>query len=182
MKIPRSSDVSPLTDSDLLRFLIRQALSIQSEHQSEKSMASNCRVSRDPSTETELFQLLQIILAGIQGVVYIIVDLDLLAKDSPESNHFPWISSFDRFLADLKSRGSATKIKVLFVSYGSMPIVLSDEERAKCVVPAKIEVVTARQRKAGRTPQQYPLSFPLKSLTSHPRDRLLADHSSLHPV
>lgn len=169
LKMPDPSQTSTtITISDLIRYLVKQAIDIQRDLQSEKSMALSCAMFHDASTENEWFGLLQTVLSELGGLVHILIDLDILPREHSQSGDFSWIASFERFFADLESRGLETKIKVLFVSYGALQLRLSASERTKFVVPAKTEIVTARQRRAGRAPQPRQMCYRLLSLPDSP--------------
>lgn len=168
MKVPHSDGTATtVSASDLLRYLVKQAINIGKNSQSEKSMALSCAMFNDASTEVEWFRLLEAVLAEIDGMIYIIVDLELLDKDA-DSSDFSWASAFEHFFTSLAMRGLSTKIKVLLVSYGSHHLQMSASERAQFVVPAKTDIVTARQRKAGRGPQPQQMCFRLKNLPGSP--------------
>ncbi|KAH7363721.1 hypothetical protein BKA66DRAFT_444640 [Pyrenochaeta sp. MPI-SDFR-AT-0127] len=172
MKVPQpDGTAATVSASDLLRYLVKQAITIRKESQSEKSMALSCAMFNDASTEMEWFRLLEAVLADLDGIVYIVVDLELLNKNADDSNDFSWTSAFEYFFASLATRKVSTKIKVLFVSYGAHHFQLSASERAQFVVPAKTEIVTARQRKAGRGPQPQQMCFRLRNLPGSPAKR-----------
>lgn len=176
MKIPQEKGSSEsISSSDLLKYLIKQAIEIRKNYQSEKSMALSCAMFHGASAGMDWFRLLEIVLADIDDTVYIIVDLDIMDKSAPNLDGFSWISAFESFFANLKTRGLSTKIKVLFVNYGAQVIPLSTTDRAKFVVTAKTEIVTARQRKAGRGVQPQQMCFRLRNLPPLPARRSVGD-------
>lgn len=167
MKGPQENAASTnISSNDLLKYLVRQALHTRNKLQTEKSMAVKCATFHSACTETGWFQLLEAVVADIESHVYIVVDLELLDRNLLPVGGFSWASAFENFFNKLVDRGLSTKVKVLLVSYGSLPFKLSDADRSNFVIPAKTQLTTARQRKAGRGPKSSQLSFRLKNLPS----------------
>ncbi|USP80425.1 hypothetical protein yc1106_07699 [Curvularia clavata] len=165
MKTSQISEASGLVStSQLMKYLIKQAISIKRERQSEKTMALSCAMFHDASTDTEWFSLLASVLADFGTTVYIIVDLCLLDDSIDRINHFSWISAFEQYFENLTARGSTTRIKVLFISYGASQCLWSETEHAKFVIQAKTQQTTARYSKIARSLQAQPTSFQLYNL------------------
>lgn len=162
MKIPHAPGVpTTLSTNELLRYVVKQAVSLAKRYQSEKSMALSCAKFHDATTGIDWFRLLSSVLEVFHDSVYIIIDLNILERSASHLQTFSWTSAFTSYFADLVARGSSARIKVLFVSYGVVPFPLSAEEHKRFVVPARSETTTARQRKAGRGLYSETLRFRL---------------------
>jgi hypothetical protein len=150
MKVQEDSLSTYISHTDLLKYLIRQALQIRDKVHTEKSMSLTCAKFHDSTDEAGWFQLFEATLADIGSLVYIIVDLVILDKSFSFIDNFSWIGAFEQFFETLINRKISTKVKVLLVCYGSLPIELSARDRNKFVIPAKADSITARQRKFAR--------------------------------
>jgi len=124
-----------------------------------------CAAFHTALTETEWFHVLEGILADIGGQVYIVVDLGILDTKYDPLDKFSWVTAFEDFFNSLSARRLSTKVKVLLVSYGSLPFQLSAADYAKCVISAKSQLTTARQRKAGKGVKSSKIPFRIKNLT-----------------
>jgi hypothetical protein len=154
-----NGNAANVTTTELLKYLARQAIQIQHKQQTERSMSLKCAAYQEASTDSEWFQLLEAVLSSISDQLYIIVDLEILDKTAESVDGFSWIQAFERLFKTIDARGLSAKIKVLFVSYGTLPLQLSATDRSRFVISAKAQFVTARQRRAGRgiSSQQIPL-------------------------
>ncbi|KAF2802196.1 uncharacterized protein BDZ99DRAFT_402242 [Mytilinidion resinicola] len=169
MRVPQENGSSAnISSNDLLKYLVRQAIQIRHKLQTEKSMAMKCATFHGASTETEWFQVLEAVLADIGSQVYIIVDLEMLNRDLGPVDGFSWVLAFEHFFNELLVRGLSTQVKVLLVSYSSLPFQLSAADRSKFVTTAKTQLTTARQRKAGRGVRLPQLPFRLKNIPGSP--------------
>lgn len=159
LRVPQEKDTSAnVSSNDPLKYLIRQAIRVHHELQTEKSMALGCATFHEATSESEWFQVLEGILADINSPVYILIDLDILDRSFSPIGGFSWVQAFKQSFNALEARGLATKVKVLFISYGSLPFRLSAMEHSQFVVSAKTQLITARQRTVGRgvTCHNYP--------------------------
>lgn len=90
IKIPlQDTDTALVTCTDVLKYLIRQALQITQSLQTESSMSLTCTRFNSDLGEDELFQVLEAVLSGIPGSVYIFVDLELPSRDLTVPDGFP---------------------------------------------------------------------------------------------
>ncbi|PVH76180.1 hypothetical protein DL98DRAFT_641965 [Cadophora sp. DSE1049] len=114
MNIPQAeSDSSNISPIDLIKYLIRQALSLRQNIQTEKSMSLSCAPFHGDHSEEEWFRLLQSALIDIGRQVYLIVDLELLNREFCPRDGFPWLSAFLDFFAQLSNCKGAPLAKVL---------------------------------------------------------------------
>ncbi|KAJ8112585.1 hypothetical protein OPT61_g5070 [Boeremia exigua] len=167
MKSPQmaGSSAKSIDTIDILKSLSRQVVEIGGEHQTERSMAFANSRFRGAVTANDWFSVLEELLAGVKSCVYIIIDLGSLDSHEPASSiDFSWIQAFECFFERLAERRSFTKAKILLVNYGAFRFRLTLHERVKYVVPLKVQLVTARQRKAGRGPRPHPKHLWLNNL------------------
>jgi hypothetical protein len=167
MKVPQEkTTAATISSTDLLKYLVRQAVQTAHKFQTEKSMAATCATFHHASTEVEWFQLLEAVVADMGSPVYIVIDLELLDKKHSSVDGFSWLSAFESYFSKLNDRGLSTKVKVLFVSYGLLPFELSDADRSNYAISAKTQLTTARRRKTGRGSKSPQIPFRLKNLRS----------------
>jgi hypothetical protein len=173
LALKTDTSTSPATISviDVLKYLVRQAITLRQKAQTEKGMALRCATIYEADTATKWFHILEAVLAELRGLVYIIIDVELLDKNLQPADNFPWIQQFHAVFRDLKARGIAIIVKVVLVSCSPLPFQLTDTDRSNFVVQARTQVVTARQRKAGRAKLSTQLPFRLKGLPAS-RNRL----------
>lgn len=137
-----------LSNEDLLKYLVRQALDLRRRGQSEKSMSLSAAAFSGNLSEHEWFSLLQHLLSGLSGTVYFVVDLELLSRNFSSPSGFHWLSAFLRLFKSVAGKGAQLAIKVLLVSYSSeLPFEASREEYSGFMVPAKKTKLTAQRRK-----------------------------------
>jgi hypothetical protein len=149
---------------DILKYLVRQAINLRQKIQTEKGMALRCASIHEADTATKWFEIFKDVLAELGSLVYIVIDMELLDKHLQPADSFLWVQQFQGVFEDFKAQGLTTKVKVLLVSCSPLPFRLTDTDRAKFVVQARTQVVTARQRKAGRARLSTQLPFRLKGL------------------
>lgn len=164
LRIPESGAATNISTADLLKYLVQQALRLRQSVQTEKSMSLRCATFHEACTEADWFQVLEAALADIGAPVYVVVDLEIVDPRLGAGSDFSWVQAFERFFAALVRRGLETKLKVLLVSYGSLPLGLSAEEYARCVVQAKTRPATARQRKAANRTKSSELPIRLRGV------------------
>lgn len=137
-----------LSNEDLLKYLVRQALDLRRRGQTEKSMSLNAAAFSGNLTEQEWFSLLQHLLSGISGNVYFVVDLELLNRNFSSPSGFDWLSAFLGLFKSIAERGDQLTIKVLLVSYSpELPFETSRDGRSGFIVPARKTKLTAHRRK-----------------------------------
>jgi hypothetical protein len=173
LKVPQEMDESSPSSNisivDVLKYLVRQAITARQSLLTEKSMALRCATIHEAGSESEWFRILEAVLAELGNLVYIIVDMELLDKHLQPANGFLWVQQFQAVFENFRARGLATRIKVVLVSCSPLPFQLSDLDRSKFVVQARTQVVTARQRKAGRAKQAPQVPIRLKGLSGSPK-------------
>ncbi|KAK7921481.1 hypothetical protein PG985_009503 [Apiospora marii] len=150
IKIPlQETDTALVTCTDVLKYLIRQALQITQSLQTESSMSLTCTRFHSDLGEEELFQVLEAVLSDIPGSIYIFVDLELPSRDMTVPDGFSWLRAFLGFFDRLGKRKPTQHVKVMLLSYSSdLPFSLSDQEMADFVLRAKSDGRTAQQRRA----------------------------------
>lgn len=170
LKAPREdSDSAIISTIDVLKYLVRQAITLSRRRNTEKGMALKCASVHDADTATKWFEILQGILADIGHLVYIVVDLELLAIHLEPSDGAVWVQQFQSMFEDFTRRGIGTKVKVVLVSCSPLPFQLTDTDRATFLVQARSQVMTTRQRKAGRAQQLSKVPFRLQEASMPPR-------------
>jgi hypothetical protein len=169
LKAPQNIDASsPPSDTsiiDILKYLVRQAITARQSLPTEKSMAVKCATIHEADTEAKWFRILEALLAELGSLVYIVVDMDILNKHLQPDDGFLWVQQFQSVFDNFSTRGLATRIKVVLVSCSTLPFRMSSSDRAKFVVQARTQVVTARQRKAGKAKRSPQVPIRLKGLS-----------------
>ncbi|KAK6863621.1 hypothetical protein PG995_000149 [Apiospora arundinis] len=152
MKIPHQDAESGLvTCTDVLRYLIRQALQITQNLQTESSMSLTCARFHANLDEHGLFQMLEAIVSDIPGSLYILVDLELVSRDLNVPDGFPWLRAFLGFLDRLAQRKPTHKVKVMLLSYSAeLPFNISTQDVTDFVLRVKSDGRTAKQRRERR--------------------------------
>ncbi|KAK8133591.1 hypothetical protein PG984_005603 [Apiospora sp. TS-2023a] len=150
IKIPlQDTDSARVDCTDVLKYLIRQALQITQSLQTESSMSLTCTRFHSDLKEDQLFQVLETVLSNISGLVYIFVDLELTSRDLTGPDGFSWLRAFLGFFDRLSNRKPTHQVKVMLLSYSSdLPFSLSDQEMTDFVLRAKSDGRTAQQRRA----------------------------------
>ncbi|KAL1864584.1 hypothetical protein Daus18300_007601 [Diaporthe australafricana] len=137
-----------MSNTDLLKYLVRQILDLRRCGQTEKSMSLNAAAFSGNLSEREWFSLLEKLLLGLSGSLFIVVDLELLNREISSAGGFHWLSGFLNLFTALSERGAQLTIKVMLVSYSSeLPFETSRDEYSGFVIPAKKMTLTARRRK-----------------------------------
>ncbi|KAK8114657.1 hypothetical protein PG999_006726 [Apiospora kogelbergensis] len=152
LKIPLQETLErDVTSTDVLKYLIRQALQMTQCLHTESSMALTCTRFQSNLCEDDLFQILEAVLSEIPGSVYILVDLELLSKGFGPWEGFSWLQAFLGFFALLAQRKPAQRIKVMLLAYSTdFPFALSDQDKEDYVLKATSEGRTARRWRAKR--------------------------------
>ena len=120
LKMTGEEAMQSISDVDLLKYLILQALRLSSTLQTEGSMALSCRRFQSATTEKEWFDLLGSVLASISSDVYLIIDLETLGPGwSSSHQEVSWPKLFLDLFQKLSSHGVHTRIKVILATYGS---------------------------------------------------------------
>jgi hypothetical protein len=102
---------------DLTKDLVSQALRVNTSLQTEQSLALNCARFQRASTESDWFELLGAVLAGIPQT-YIIIDTDIISSIyANTTTDFSLPLAFLDLFQGLSSRGLKTLLRVILVSY-----------------------------------------------------------------
>ncbi|KAG8159841.1 hypothetical protein KVR01_010478 [Diaporthe batatas] len=137
-----------MSTKDVLKYLVRQVLDLRRTGQTEKSMSLNAAAFSGSPSEKEWFALLQNLLSGLSGNVYLVMDLELLNGHFETDSGFHWLSAFLDLFKSLGERGALLTIKVLLVSYSpELPFDTSESRYSEFVVPAKTTKLKAQRRK-----------------------------------
>ena len=140
-----------ISSTDVLKYLLRQALQETKRHQTEKSMSLSCARIHSASSNSEWFQNLEAALSAFENQVYIVIDLEIQDSNLEASDSFPWLYSFSSLSRKLAERGSTTRIKVLLITYGhELHSRMSSDEQSKFMIQARTDIVTVRQQKLRR--------------------------------
>lgn len=137
-----------MSTEDLLRYLVRQVLDLRRSGQTEKSMSLNAAAFSGSLSEKEWFALLQNLLSGLSGNIYLVVDLELLDRNVDTDSGIHWLSAFLDLFRSLSERRAALTIKVLLVSYSpELPFDMSTSQYSGFVIPARTTKLMAQKRK-----------------------------------
>ena len=105
--------------TDLLKDLVSQALRLNDDLHSERTMALNCTKFQRAETEMQWLELLGSVLVGLPQV-YIIFDVEAVNPRLRSLDPaFSWPTAFPYMFQKLINRGCKTVVKVVLVSYGS---------------------------------------------------------------
>lgn len=103
-----------LSNLDILKHLVLQILQINSsllEDRTHPLSATNFQLA---TTESEWFELLSLVLTGIQEI-YMVIDIEILRRDF--ENGQAWPSAFAVMFQKLAARSPRTIVKVAIISY-----------------------------------------------------------------
>ncbi|KAI1323444.1 hypothetical protein F5Y16DRAFT_403464 [Xylariaceae sp. FL0255] len=140
-----------ITTSSVLRYLLWQALSPRQPGHTEKSLSLRCAQFHGLTTETQYLEMLGSLLSTFDRPVYIILDLEILSRESLPSERFNWLTAFLSSFEKLSNKHPTTQVKVLLLSYKSeFPFVLRENESSRFLLRAKEDRSTAHQRNARR--------------------------------
>jgi len=147
---------------DLIKDLVSQALRVNTGLQTEQSLALNCARFQRASTESEWFELLGAVLAGIPQT-YIIIDTDIVSSIyANTTKDFSLPLAFLGLFQALSFRGVKTVLRVILVSYRPNMALQSHQQGIQdCTVHAgkaqqkrgpesHVERFTGRSRGRGR--------------------------------
>ncbi len=137
---------------DLLKSLVQQAIRVNKTFQSEKHCTLSCTRIQSARDEKEWLDILGSVLVGLP-LLYIVVNLESLGRNPlAMTEHFSWPLAFLSLFQSLSSRGVATVVKVVLISYGDASFLdLSDLEHAEQSV-VNISPLGWRTTRAHRTP------------------------------
>jgi hypothetical protein len=84
-EIISSNGIQRVSRTDLLKYLVLQLLRINPGLRSESKMALSCVRIQSATSEEEWFRILGSLLAGLGKVVYIFIDLEMVAMARGET-------------------------------------------------------------------------------------------------
>ena len=103
---------------DLLKSLVQQAIRINKTFQSEKFCTRSCTRIQSARDEKEWLDILGSVLVGLP-LLYIVVNLESLGRNPlAMTEHFSWPLAFLSLFQSLSSRGVATVVKIVLITYG----------------------------------------------------------------
>ncbi|KAM0247217.1 hypothetical protein ACHAQJ_009949 [Trichoderma viride] len=145
-----NNEHNPFSIMDLLKYLLFQALRLNENVKTEKTMAWQTAQFHRATTAVELFQLLLAVLNGLGRQVYLVIDLDTIEESLQSLDGFNIVSAFlQSFLA---THPSATRLKVIIVRYRAIsPETLPMSNAALAVVPVR---AVGRGRQQGKEIRQ----------------------------
>ena len=138
--------------ADLLKSLVQQAIRISKTFQSEKICTSSCARMQSARDENEWLDILGSVLVGFP-LLYIVVNLEALGRNPlAMTEHFSWPLAFLSLFQSLSSRGVATVVRIVLITYGGARFLnLSDlEDPEQSVV--NISPLCCRTPRVRRTP------------------------------
>jgi DNA-binding ferritin-like protein len=133
---------------NLLKYLISQAIRLNENLKTEKTMAWRCAQFHRANTAAELFQLLLAALDGLGRQVYLVIDLDTIEESLQSLDGFNIVSAFlQSFHA---SQSPKTRLKIIIVRYRATEMQL-DGDDALAVIPVR---AVGRGRQQGKEARQ----------------------------
>ena len=141
-----------ISTTDLLKSLVQQAIRVNKNFQNEKLCSSSCARIQSARDEKEWFDILGSVLVGLP-LLYIVVNLESLGRNPlAMTEHFSWPLAFLSLFRSLSSRGVATVVKIVLITYGDARFLdLSDLENPEQSV-VNISPLGWRTPRAHRTP------------------------------
>ncbi|KAK4185573.1 hypothetical protein QBC35DRAFT_534028 [Podospora australis] len=106
----------PITPADVLKYLTSQVLKQNHRMLNERSMSLNAARYQSATTEKEWFTLLASALDGGLSQIYVVIDLDIVARSG--ASIVGWLSEFARLYQVLRDRGTKTVVRTAFISPG----------------------------------------------------------------
>lgn len=140
---------------ELLKYLTRQALQLRGAANNknpvtEKSMALSCSRFQSAVSEAEWFQMLEAVLGGVVGTVYVIVELEIVNREMALEGDFSLLASFADFFAGLEQRRLKSRVKVLLVTCSpESPLYAPGELSPEVLLPVR-GMLTSVRRRSGR--------------------------------
>ena len=104
--------------SDLLKYLILQAIKINENIQTDAALSLRFRAYLEAQNEEDWMNILASVLQGIP-LLYIVIDIELISDSSGTLAKDFWPSAFRGMFAKLSERNIRTVVRVVLVSYGS---------------------------------------------------------------
>jgi hypothetical protein len=132
----------------LLKYLISQAIRLNENLKTEKTMSWRCAQFHRATTAAELFHLLLAALDGLGRQVYLVIDLDTIEESLQSFDGFNIVSAFlQSFNA---SQSPKTQLKVIIIRYRVTDMQM-DGDDALAVVPVR---AIGRGRQQGKEVRQ----------------------------
>ena len=137
---------------DLFKSLVQQAIRVNRTFQSEKLCTRSCTRIQSARDEKEWLDIFGSVLVGLP-LVYIVVNLESLGRNPlAMTEQFSWPLAFLSLFQSLSSRGIATIVKIVLITYGDARFLdLSDLENPEQSV-VNISPIGCRTPRAHRTP------------------------------
>ena len=137
---------------DLLKSLVQQAIRINKTFQSERLCTRSCTRIQSARDEKEWLDIFGSVLVGLP-LVYIVVNLESLGRNPlAMTEQFSWPLAFLSLFQSLSSRGGATVVKLVLITYGDARFLdLSDLENPEQSV-VNISPISCKTPRAHRTP------------------------------
>ncbi|KAF5568818.1 hypothetical protein FPHYL_2625 [Fusarium phyllophilum] len=151
LKINHLKDIAPdcVSNIDILKYLVKQALQHTKGFQTQGSMALNCTVVSCARSEAEWLDLLGMVLSAFNKQVYMIIDLGILVRRLESSElELSWLTALKQLLEKLSLHQPTLCVKVMLItSSSSLPFKLSSADYSQHCIPVRAEVITVRLRK-----------------------------------
>ena len=140
-----------INTADLLKSLVQQAIRVNKAFQNEKFCTLSCIRTQSARDEREWLDILGSVLVGLP-LLYIVVNLESLGRNPlAMTEHFSWPLAFLSLFQSLSSRGVATVVKIVLITYGDARFLdLSDLENPEQSV-VDISPLGCRTPRAHRT-------------------------------
>ena len=152
-----------ISTADLLKSLVQEAIGGNKAFQNERLCTLSCTRMQSAIDEKEWLEILGSVLVGLP-LLYIVVNLESLDRNPlAMTEHFSWPLAFLSLFQSLYSRGVATVVEIVLISYGDARFLdWSDLENPEQSV-VNISHLGGRTPRAHRTPLRgkfYTRGFP----------------------
>lgn len=138
-KVDRSDEeASSATTADLLKNLALQALRIQSHDSTEKQMALRAAQFGQAASPREWLEIFARVLQGINGEVYVVVDLSSICAPPEDANTFHLVQELSVMLDSISETAIGVVVKVALVMYNHGWVGLAPENLGELTVRVRL--------------------------------------------
>lgn len=132
-----------LTSVDVLKQLVLQILHMNKSILENHSQPLSAVKFQCATTESEWFDLLVLVLAGVQ-MIYMVIDIEVFRSDLENGRNWP--GAFIRLFEELEVRSKGTVVKVAIISYHTQLDVTAPSLDRKIVMRLNMKGREGRER------------------------------------
>ncbi|CAH0051788.1 unnamed protein product [Clonostachys solani] len=119
LKPPLQTPGERMSNVDVIRDLVRQAIRLNLSLHSERSLSLSCAMFQAAETPAQWFRLLASVIETLP-VLYLVINIEAIdVRLVHTDGGFSWLSSFYSLIKALKERQLKTKLKIFLLSHGS---------------------------------------------------------------